>query len=274
MSKSVKKKKQQKLNTALAVLLPVLAVLLLLAAILTFGKLTAEPPAETSPEPAVPEENPYSASDFEYENGYLTCTAADSRLGIDVSEHQQTVDWALVKESGIDFVMIRAGYRGYTEGKRFRDSCFSRHLAGARKAGLDVGIYFFSQAITPEEAQKEAKFLLTMLKDAPAEMGIAFDWEYISADARTGNIDGQTMTDCAIAFCQTIADAGYKPIIYFNQHQALEQYALEDLSTYDFWLAMYNEEMTFPYRVDLWQYTEDGTVPGIEGPVDINLYLP
>ena len=113
-----------------------------------------------------------------------------------------------------------------------------------------------------------------MLKDAPAEMGIAFDWEYISADARTGNIDGQTMTDCAIAFCQTIANAGYKPIIYFNQHQALEQYALEELTAYDFWLAMYNEEMTFPYRVDLWQYTEDGTVPGIEGPVDINLYLP
>lgn len=274
MSKSVKKKKQQKLHTALAVLLPVLGVLLLLAAILTFGNFTAKPPVETEPVPAVPEDNPYLASDFEYENGYLTCTVADSRLGIDVSEHQQTVDWDLVKESGIDFVMIRAGYRGYTEGKRFRDSRFNHHLSGAREAGLDVGIYFFSQAITPEEAREEAEFLLSILKGNPAEMGIAFDWEYVSADARTGSLDGRTMTDCAIAFCETIKAAGYKPMVYFNQHQATEEYVLEDLAGYDFWLAMYTDEMTFPYRVDMWQYTEEGTVPGIEGIVDLNLYLP
>lgn len=274
MSTSRKKKQKIQAKSLIAILLPTLGALLLLVLILSFGNFTATRPEETTPAPNVPEDNPYSPSDFEYEDGFLTCAASGARLGIDVSEHQQNVDWQQVKEAGIEFVMIRAGYRGYTEGKLFRDSLFLRHIADAREAGLDIGVYFFSQAITPEEAQKEAKFLLTMLKDAPAEMGIAFDWEYISADARTGNIDGQTMTDCAIAFCQTIADAGYKPIVYFNQHQALEQYALEDLSTYDFWLAMYNEEMTFPYRVDLWQYTEGGTVPGIEGPVDINLYLP
>ena len=137
-----------------------------------------------------------------------------------------------------------------------------------------MGVYFFSQAITPEEARHEAKFLLTILKDDPAEMGIAFDWEYVTDAARTGTMDGRTMTDCAISFCETIAAAGHKPMVYFNQHQALEQYVLEELTDYDFWLAMYTDEMTFPYRVDMWQYTEDGTVPGIDGPVDINLYLP
>ena len=272
MSNSRKKKHKIKANTALAILLPALGVLFLLALILTLGKFTASTPAET--EPSVLEENPYSASDFEYENGYLTCTAAGARLGIDVSEHQTAVDWEQVKEAGIDFVMIRAGYRGYTEGKRFRDSYFSRHLAGARAAGLDVGVYFFSQAVTPEEAREEAEFLLAILGDDEAEMGVAFDWEYVSADVRTGTVDGRTMTDCAIAFCETIAAAGYRPAVYFNQHQALEQYALEELAGYDFWLAMYTEEMNFPYRVDMWQYTEDGTVPGIEGTVDINLYLP
>lgn len=274
MSNSRKKKQKIQPKSIIAILLPALVALLLLALILTFGNFTANTPSETDPVPSLPEENPYSASDFEYENGYLRCTAADARLGIDVSEHQQTVDWEQVKDAGIDFVMLRVGYRGYTEGKRFRDSRFLQHLAGAREAGLDVGVYFFSQAITPEEARKEAEFLLVILKDDPAEMGIAFDWEFVSADARTGNVDGRTMTDCAIAFCETIAQAGHKPMVYFNQHQALEQYALEELTAYDFWLAMYTDEMTFPYRVDMWQYTEEGTVPGVDGPVDINLYLP
>ena len=274
MSTSRKKKQKIQAKSLIAILLPTLGALLLLALILHFGNFATEPPEDTTPASTSLEENPYSPSDFEYKDGYLTCTVPGARLGIDISEHQQSVDWEQVKAAGVEFVMIRAGYRGYTEGKLFRDSRFLPHLAEAREAGLDVGIYFFSQATTPEEARAEAKFLLTMLKNAPAEMGIAFDWEYISADARTGNVDGQTMTDCAITFCQTIADGGYTPIVYFNQHQALEQYYLEDLIDYDFWLAMYTDEMTFPYRVDLWQYTEDGTVPGIDSPVDINLYLP
>ena len=175
----------------------------------------------------------------------------------------------------MEFAFIRVGYRGYGQaGKLVADEYGAANMKGAREAGLDVGVYFFSQAITPEEARHEAKFLLTILKDDPAEMGIAFDWEYVTDEARTGTMDGRTMTDCAISFCETIAAAGHKPMVYFNQHQALEQYVLEELTDYDFWLAMYTDEMTFPYRVDMWQYTEDGTVPGIDGPVDINLYLP
>lgn len=120
----------------------------------------------------------------------------------------------------------------------------------------------------------EAQFLLTILRDQELEMGIAYDWEYVSADARTGAMDGRAVTDCALAFCQTIAEAGYNPIVYFNQYQAENDLLLEELTEYDFWLAMYSDEMNFPHRVDLWQYTESGTVPGIEGTVDINLLLP
>lgn len=273
MSTSKRKKNKGKSPQLPPFLLPALGVVLLLGLILLLGDFTSTAP-DTEPTFAPPEENPYLAQDFEYEDGFLTCTVAHARLGIDVSEHQPVVDWEQVKAAGVEYVMLRAGYRGYTEGELFRDSCFESHLAGARAAGLDVGVYFFSQAITVEEAEEEAKFLLSILGREKLEMGVAFDWEYVSADVRTGSMDGRTLTDCAIAFCDAVAKEGYKPIVYFNQDQAENVYLLEELTDYDFWLAMYSDEMVFPYRVDMWQYTETGTVPGIDGNVDIDLYLP
>ena len=273
MSSSRKKKTAKQLKTYLAILLPVLAVLVLLALILTLGRFTAAVPEETEP-PSALAENPYSVSDFEYKDGYLTCTAADTRLGIDVSEHQQAVDWSQVKAAGIDFVMIRMGYRGYTEGKLFLDSSFASHYLGARAAGLDVGFYFFSQATSPAEAREEAEYLLSRTGWLNPQMGIVYDWEYISADARTGTTDGATVTECAIAFCETIAAAGHRPMVYFNPHQVDTGLDLEKLTPYGFWLAMYSDEMTFPWQVDMWQYTAEGAVPGIDGPVDINLLFP
>lgn len=255
-------------------LLPTIGAALLLAIILLLGNLSPSIAPETEPPLAPPEANPYQAADFKYENGYLTCTAADSRLGIDVSEHQPVVDWEQVRAAGVEFVMIRAGYRGYTEGDLFQDSCFESHLAGAKAAGLDVGVYFFSQAITVEEAEEEAKFVLSILGREKLEMGVVFDWEYVSANVRTGAVDGRTVTNCALAFCKIVEKKGYDPIVYFNQDQADNVYLLEELTNYNFWLAMYSDEMIFPYRVDMWQYTEEGTVPGIDGNVDVNLYLP
>lgn len=274
MSTSKRKKKAGKLRKALPVLVPAMAVILLLELILLLGNFLSAAPEATEPDADILESNPYRTEDFEYDNGFLRCTAAEARLGIDVSEHQQVIDWEQVKAAGVDFTMIRVGYRGYTEGRLFLDNCFKSHLAGAKAAGLDVGVYFFSQAITPEEARMEAEFLLTILGDRELEMGIAYDWEYVSADARTGTMDGRAVTDCALAFCDTVSGSGHKAIVYFNQYQAENDLLLEDLAAYDFWLAMYSDEMTFPHRVDLWQYTESGTVPGIEGPVDINLLLP
>ena len=104
--------------------------------------------------------------------------------------------------------------------------------------------------------------------------GDVFNWEYVSDDVRTGIMNGRTLTDCAIAFCEAVEAKGYDAMVYFNQDQAKNMYRLEELTDYDFWLAMYSDQMDFPYRVEMWQYTEEGSVPGIEGNTDINLYLP
>lgn len=274
MSTSKHRKKKSSAPPLPPFLLPALGVVLLLVTILLLGRLGTSTSPGTEPTLPTPEANPYQPADFAYDGAYLTCTTADTKLGIDVSEHQPIIDWEAVKAAGVEYVMIRAGYRGYTEGQIFRDSCFESHLAGARAAGLDVGVYFFSQAVTPEEAAEEARFLLSVLGGQKLEIGVAFDWEFVSGDARTAQMDGRTLTDCAITFCEAVAKKGYDPIVYFNQDQAENMYLLEELTDYSFWLAMYTDQMTFPYKVDLWQYTEDGAVPGIEGNVDVNLYLP
>ena len=217
--------------------------------------------------------NPYSSSDFQNNGEYLTCLAGESRTGIDVSSHQGEIDWQQAAEAGIQFAMIRVGYRGYETGVLKVDDYARENLTRAAEAGLDVGVYFFSQAITPEEAVREANFVLAVLRDTPLQMGVAFDWEYVSETARTGQMDSRTLTDCAVAFCETIRAAGYVPMIYFNQHVGRELLFLEELSDYDWWLAMYDEDMTWPYRISMWQYSETGSVPGIEGNVDLNIQL-
>ena len=217
--------------------------------------------------------NGWTQADFSRdEQGWLR--GGDALTGVDVSTHQGEIDWQKVADSGVDFAIIRAGYRGYgQEGKLLQDENFEQNIRGALNAGLDVGVYFFSQAISPEEARQEANFVLAVLKETELQMPVVFDWEYVSADARTGNMDRRTLTDCALTFCQVMEDAGYEVMLYFNQHLAQDFLILEELLAYDFWLAMYTDEMTCPYRIRMWQYTEEGSVPGISGNVDINLWL-
>jgi len=272
-TKKRKKKKGSQVRPA-QILLPLAGIVLFLALILLLGDFTTATAPETEPTLPTPEANPYLAEDFEYEGDYLRCKVANARLGVDVSEHQSVIDWEQVKDAGFQFAMVRAGYRGYTEGKLFADSSFEYHLQGAREAGLDVGVYFFSQAVTPAEAAEEAAFVLKALDGRSLDLPVVFDWEYVSADVRTGIVDGKTLTDCAIAFCEAVEAEGYDAMVYFNQDQAENVYRLEELTDYDFWLAMYSDEMNFPYRIEMWQYTEEGNVPGIEGNTDINLYLP
>ena len=272
-TKKRKKKKGSQVRPA-QILLPLAGIVLLLALILLLGDFTTATAPETEPTLPAPEANPYLAEDFEYDGDYLRCKVANARLGVDVSEHQSLIDWEQVKAAGFQFAMVRAGYRGYTEGKLFADSSFEHHLQGAREAGLDVGVYFFSQAVTPAEAAEEAAFVLDALDGRKLDLPVVFDWEYVSSDVRTGIVDGRTLTDCAIAFCEAVEAEGYDAMVYFNQDQAENVYQLEELTDYDFWLAMYSDEMNFPYRVEMWQYTEEGSVPGIEGNADINLYLP
>jgi len=196
-----------------------------------------------------------------------------AKEGVDVSFYQGEIDWNAAAADGVDFAMIRLGYRGYTEGKLNLDSRFEANIRGALDAGVEVGVYFFSQATTPEEAEEEASFVLGALEGYDLTYPVAFDWEPITPGkgARTDGVDGQTLTQCAVAFCQKIQESGYTPAVYFNQELGYLTLDLAQLAQYPFWLAEYDSAPDFYYGFRLWQYTDRGTVDGIPGGVDLNL---
>ena len=193
--------------------------------------------------------------------------------GIDVSAYQGKINWKKVADSGIRFAIIRLGYRGYGTGALVEDQYARANLEGAAQAGLEVGAYFFSQALTKEEVHEEIDFMLEILGDTELSMPVVFDWEYISAEARTANMDARTLTDLNLEFCQRMTEEGYQPMIYFNPTHGRKMMFLYELEEYPFWLAYYTDRMTYPYRFEMWQYTCTGRVPGIAGDVDINLLL-
>ena len=221
-----------------------------------------------------PEANPIGLGDFAMVDGYLTCLSTQSVLGIDVSEWQDEINWQQVKDAGVEFAMIRVGWRGSEQGVLVEDICAQANYAGAAAAGIKVGAYFFSQAISVEEATEEANYMLNLIKDWDVEMPVVYDWEFISAESRTGNVDPRTLTDCTKAFCDIVANAGYQPMVYFNMNHSYENIYIRELTDYPFWLARYDTVLNYPYKIDMWQYTETGSVPGISTNVDINLYFP
>ena len=194
-------------------------------------------------------------------------------IGIDVSSHQGEIDWQKVAASGVEFAFLRLGYRGYgSEGTINLDSCFQKNLAGARAAGIKIGVYFFSQAITTAEAEEEARFVLENLNGAYLEYPVVYDWEVISASgARTAGLSNTTLTDCAVTFCQSVAMAGYTPMIYYNLPVGYTHYQLDRLVGYDVWFAQYASTPSMYYNYRIWQYSDKGSVPGIEGNVDMDL---
>ena len=227
--------------------------------------------------PGVPV-NIYGKSGYQSENGRITYTAPgmNTTAGVDVSSHQGEVDWKAVAGDGIDFAMLRAGgrYYGLDSGTIFEDSRFCDNIQGASEAGLEVGVYFFSQAVSVEEAEEEARFVLDLLKDYRITGPVAFDWENIPDDtARTDNVDSATLTAMANAFCALVEEAGYHPMIYCNQYIGYLLYDLEGVAQYPLWLAQYSDTPDFYYAFQIWQYTDSGQVAGIRGKADLNLCL-
>lgn len=221
--------------------------------------------------------NTYDLNAFRYdENGYKVYYI-DEKLasceGIDLSEYQGEVDFEQVKESGIDYVMLRAGGRGYGgEGAIYKDDNFMTYYEGAKQAGLDVGVYFFSQAATVEEGIEEAQYTIDIIRDLEIDYPVAFDWEPIYEDeARTDNVTGEELTDIAIAFMETVEKAGYHPMWYTNTSLLYYKYDLKKLKNYDLWIADYGEFPTAYYYFTMWQYTKTSFVPGVQGDVDINI---
>lgn len=267
-------RKKDKKNRAIfwrwIIVLSLVLVLMVALAVYLRG-YPALKPVQT--EPPLPT-NGFAPTDFVWEQGRLVCTTAEAVAGIDVSHHQGSIDWPAVKASGVEFAFIRLGYRGYTTGTLHRDETAGENLRQAKAAGLRIGTYFYSQALTAEEARQEARFALEILGDTRLDLPLVYDWEYVSEEVRTGHMAPQALVDCIHAFCEVVEEAGYSPMIYFNQELSRTLLDVTQVTRYPFWFAKYGEVMDFPYQIRYWQYSDVGSVPGIEGPVDLDLYFP
>ncbi len=194
--------------------------------------------------------------------------------GIDVSKWQGNINWQAVKDSGVEWVIIRAGYRGYSTGVLVEDPYYRQNIEGALAVGLDVGIYIFSQAITVQEAVEEASFCLSLSSGYNLKYGITFDTEYQSG-GRANNISKSLRTQIANAFCDTVRQGGRTPMIYASKSWFIYQLDYSAIDHNRIWLAHYTAQTDFAYRYDIWQYTGSGSCAGINGAVDWNYgYLP
>ncbi len=191
---------------------------------------------------------------------------------IDVSSYQGEIDWQRVKADGIEEAYIRLGYRGWGTGEILLDEQFHNNIKNAQAAGIRVGVYFFSQAISVEEAQEEADFVLQNLEGYELDLPVAFDTELITeGEGRANGLSQQMRTDIAIAFCEKVKEAGFQPMIYANVEQFFSHLDYPRIAQYDIWFAQHFTRPFFPYKLRVWQYSASGTVDGITGPVDLNL---
>ena len=289
-SRSRKPPRRMELNL-LSLVLSILALLLAGTALF----LLLREPQELEPEP--PEEepvtfrfgdmvleplegmprNPYDKDAFSVdEKGRVTYekNGKRARAGIDVSTHQKDIDWPSVAADGIDFAIIRAGNRAWGTGVLMEDSKFVGNMEGAIAAGIDVGAYYFSNAITVAEAEEEAEAFLARLE--PYKEYITYpvvcDWEYLGGnDSRAYGVDGRIITQCIDAFCKKVAEAGYTPMIYFNEYCGYIKMDLSKLTDYQFWFAQYSDAPSCFYDFQFWQYSSKGKVAGIGSDVDMNL---
>lgn len=202
-----------------------------------------------------------------YEDGNLV-----SQTAVDVSDLQGKIDWERVSEDGIDFAMIRLGRRGYTEGNIYLDNYYYENVSGVQSEGMPFGVYFFSQAITEDEAIEEANFVIKHLSGSDISYPVVFDHEPVeSADGRANNLSKNELTHITKAFCQKIEDAGYTPMIYGNAFD-MERLNLNDLKGIDVWYAEYeSSQPTGQFDFAMWQYSSTANVSGINTQADLSI---
>ena len=194
--------------------------------------------------------------------------------GVDVSKYQENIDWKKVAADGVEFAIIRLGFRGMgTNGTCELDPYFKQNIEGAKAAGLDVGVYFFTQATTVAEAKEEAQFVIDNLKGYDITWPVVFDTEEITsyAAARANKLSKEVRTECTKAFLEEIKAAGYTPMLYANTRWSILNLDLAQLGDYDFWYAYYGDDIYYPYQFSMWQYTSSGKVDGIKGSADLNI---
>lgn len=269
MAKRKKKKDTRSLWFSLAI---VAAVCLAVISLLRPGVTrTAEPNAATDAPEETVAESTWDTEAFYTEDGFLRYRDAAHLVGIDVSAHQGVIDWAAVKAAGVEFAVLRIGYRGSTVGELYEDAQFRENLLGARSVGLRVGAYFFSQALNAEEAAEEAAFACAVLDGETLDLPLYFDWEVTAASERVQSEADVDLTACATAFCEAAEANGCRGGVYFNQTQGYLYYDLSELADYSLWLAEYGDAPTFPHAYQCLQYSDAGQVDGIEVSVDLNI---
>lgn len=277
-----------------------LVALSIVSAALAFISFGAEEPEPVSSAPGVPEgmllvedlyegqrlipeyDLPvcqYDTAKFKDEGRFIRYDDGKALLGIDVSEFQGAIDWPQVESAGVvDFAFIRLGYRGMTQGLLVTDERFEENYQGAMDAGIPVGLYFFSQAISEAEAEAEADYVLSVLDGRELTYPIAFDWEnpvpgenLPAEDLRAYDAQGADVARYGAAFCKRIAEGGYKPCFYTNKNMAYKFFDMDAVKEYPIWLAEYQKAPSLYYDFRIWQYTDSGTLPGISTPVDMNI---
>lgn len=198
----------------------------------------------------------------------------DTIAGIDVSEHQGIIDWSKVKESGAEFAMIRIGYRGTESGICTEDPYFQQNIEGALANNMKIGIYFFSQAITVEEASEEAWFVLRRIEGYDIDMPIVFDMEYPEIGTnRIGELTPHEKTKIAMTFLETIRQNGYTPMVYGSSYTIGEHFEMQYLTDYSTWIADYDTEVKYSYEFSMWQYSDSLRIDGISTNVDADMWF-
>ncbi|MBQ6560529.1 MAG: glycoside hydrolase family 25 protein [Erysipelotrichaceae bacterium] len=199
----------------------------------------------------------------------------NSSFGIDISEFQENVDWQKVKDAGVEFVFLRIGRRGATTGLLYDDTEFASHYEGARKVGLKVGVYFFSQAVSVKEAKEEADFVYDRLKGKKIDFPVVYDLEEVYLENETPRISGlsrEEHTANALAFCERLNKKHYDTMIYTYLYWSDTYYDMEQISRYPIWFAQYDADVpTLDYPISIWQYSKTGMIDGISVPIDLNI---
>lgn len=193
------------------------------------------------------------------------------QLGIDVSKWQKEIDWELVAAEGVDFAIIRCGYRGSSSGYLVEDPYFAQNIKGATEAGIKVGVYFFTQAVNAVEAVEEASMVISLLGDYALDYPIFIDTEGAGGDGRADGLDVETRTAVCETFCKTIENAGYEAGVYASRSWYYTMLNTDKINDYTIWLAEYRQTPLYDDHYEMWQYTSKGSVAGIEGNVDLNV---
>ncbi|MDE6687842.1 MAG: hypothetical protein K2K17_11060 [Lachnospiraceae bacterium] len=219
--------------------------------------------------------NDYDYSGLVYQRPLMKYYENNTRVsyvGVDISKTQDYVDFLELKRAGIEFVMLRLGQRGYSSGEITMDEYFMDNLKRASEAGLDVGVYFFSQAVTVEEAEEEAQFVIDTLSENKIQYPVVFAMDTIPNEvSRIDSLDKMERTNIALAFMDKIRENGYFPMVYGDKEWLIQKLSLGSMIGYDVWLSQEMDIPDYPYQFVMWQYTTHGSIPGIAGDANLNI---